>query len=392
DFKHDTVTSFSSAGTTVVEQLTWQAEPESETLWVLPLPPDADVTLSSSALVTTIDQAVAVFVRQPPNDCFVPQQDCFGELDGGASVGAGAGGGVGGAAPYAPPVSWPLEMTPAADAGVVGAWFDDLGVIMPAALTEAVEGAELEGYGFLLVRLPAQEGLQTSAAIRITTAGPRPEAVPMLAPRTDASIELSVIGGRRYTVTGEAVGIIEESELEWSWDFLKSNYDPLAGEAIDAGWLAEAGEPMSPYMFDPLFAFVASDPAGGGYDIAQGDPLGSAHADVDALRLGLDAGSTWITRLSTRVPPSGLPAELGLSPVDSFDRIDRDLTPTKETGTIPSCEPASDACDFEDEVIGDDFEESGCSASGSPLFGTAAAWLLAGLGIGLARRRRLPVR
>jgi hypothetical protein len=333
--------------------------------------------------VSTLEEALEVVVRQPANSCFAAG---FNEC-GGVSVGGGLGGGGGLQPPVTHTVLWPIDRLRVSDDTEVASWFADFGVTPPAELMDAVQAAELEGYELLLLRLPAGEGLRTSAALRISSDEESAGVVPMLSPRTDAEVSLTVIADRRYGPVGQPVATIEEKALDWSWDSSMSNYDALAGQAIAEGWLAEAAEPLSPYAFDRLIAFAESDPTASGYD-ADADAATAAQADVDALRLGLDAGSTWVTRLVTRVPASGFEVPLTLSPVDSPIAIDRDLVPANETGTIPNCELENGCGDgFIDEGMGDADGDFGCRASGRS---TGVGWgLVLVLGLALRVRRRL---
>jgi hypothetical protein len=388
DVVHNTIASFSAEGSTVVEQFLWHGDGASTTLWVLPLPPGAEVAYSSDALVTMFDLSLDVVVRQPPNSCFISSG--FNGCDG-VSVG-GAGGSPGTEFLVADPVVAPISSNSLASFADLDAWLAGFGVTPPTDMYETFQAAEAAGYGFLVVELPPSNDLSTSPAVRITSSEAS-EAVPMLSLRPNAEVKLTLIGDRRFALAGQAVTVIEEKDLEWSWTTMQSSYDLLAEEAIAAGWLAEAGEPLSPYAFDKLIELATIAPEGSGYDLAELGPVAAATADAEALRVGLNAGSTWVTRLTTRVPAAGFPVELELLPVSSLGVVDRDLMPATETGAIPDCDDQSNGCghDFIEEEMGHKDEDFGSCAAGASAAGGSGWLLLAAAALGLAgRKRRLP--
>jgi MYXO-CTERM domain-containing protein len=386
DVLHNTIASFSSEGSTVVEQVHWQGD-GSVTLWVLAVPLDAELVLSSDALVSTFDQALAVSVRQPANSCFMPQVIRCGSTGVlGESVGGGVGGSSGTVFPVADLVAWPTDWAGPGDVADVDAFFAGFAVTPPEELMAAMQAAGSAGYGFVMLELPAGSGPMTSPAVRITSSQPS-DVLPMLAPRPTAEIRLNLIGGDRFELAEHPTDIIEEQDLDWDWNALQSNYDAVAGEARDAGWLVEAGEPLSPYAFDSLHELVSLDPLNSGYP-SQSDAVAAAQADAGALLNGLSIGSTWVTRLSTRVPAGGFELELALAPLDSLDIIDRELTPASESGLIPDCDSDVDCGMMPDDsdLMGSGSDENdGCSASPA---GHGAGWLLAVLVLGLTTRRR----
>lgn len=386
DVGHDTIASFSAVGTTVVEQLQYDEDGDGSVLWVLAVPQNSEIVFSSDALINMFDLALGVVVRQPLNNCFISSNECSG-----VSVGGGVGGSPGTIAPVADGVGTPASISGVSTLPDLEVWLAGFGVNPDADVVASFQAADAAGYGFVMVELDELVGLASSPALRITS-GAVDGVVPVLAPSPDAEINLTLIGERRFVVTAQPVVTIEEKDLEWSWTTMESNYYPLAGDAIAAGWLSEAGEPLSPYAFDGLIELAGVDPTQSGYALAGLDTVAAAQADADALRAGLKAGSTWVSRLTTRVPAVGLPLELRLEPMDSISVVDRDLTPATETGAIPSCENDSGGCG--DDFIGDDMDMGDdvvdCSATRAPTTGRSPLLLLAALLLGLARKRRLP--
>jgi hypothetical protein len=264
-------------------------------------------------------------------------------------------------------------------------------------LVPALQGAELDGYAFLVLRLPPASGLASSAVVRVTSEGAAAQVVPMLSPHgPDASVNLTVIGDRRYEPAAAPAVVIEENEIAWDWTAMSSDYEGTAAQAIAGGWLVNAGEPLSPYAFDRVLALVSNDPYSSGYGLDGSDPAAAATADIEALRAGLATGSTWVTRLTTRIPSAGFTEGLALTPVDALEIVDRDLTPGIENGPIPSCEGQQGGCgeDFMEDDMGDmdgDDSDMGCASSGRAP-GPRSWLVLVAAAFALARRRRLPKR
>jgi len=379
---HNTIASFSSTGSTVIEQVLWNGD-GTETIWVLPINAGSEVALSSDALVNTFDAALEVTVRQPMNSCFITDPSC-----GGGEVGSGAFG-EGSIEPRADEVSAPSEMAAVVDDLELKAWLEERGFALPANLAPTFQGAALEGYGFLVLRLPAAGGSVSSAAVRVTSEGSAAEVVPMLSlPGAGASVNLTVIGNRRYQPTTAPIVELDESDLVWDWTLMTSNYQALEEEVTSDGWLAKAGEPLSPYAFDHLLELANSDPYASGYGLDGSEPAAAAAADAEALRAGLSAGSTWVTRLTTRIPSAGLTEGLALSSLNELSSVDRALLPASETGEVPSCGANSGSCDFMEGDMGMGDEDSGCATSGRP-HGREQAWLALAAALVLARKRRL---
>ncbi len=270
----------------------------------------ASVGLSSDALFGNLDAQTKVTVNSPLVSCPPPctNSPVRGNFDGGAP---------GGVVVTAQEVVGPYETVQlsSSDPAALTDWLAQHNYAIPADVQPIIQAYVAEGFGFLALKLVPGAGIQSMRPVRVTSPGAS-TVLPlrMVAAGVGATtpISLWVLGEGAYIPSNFSWFTIPESALIWSWDSMSSNYAQLRKDAFAAnggnGWLAQAGEPMSPFQLkDQIANLAATDPVGSGYadEMGMGAPK-AASDDLAALLDDITPSSLWVTRLYAELPRASL--------------------------------------------------------------------------------------
>jgi len=408
---HRMILSVSPQETTLWDQISYQGEPESFA-WVLPVQGVVEVGLSSDALFQTLETLTQVYVSSPVINC-PPPPSCDGTAtDGAPNAGGGAGSGTGGdpVQVLAQETVGPYETVQLAsdDPAALQNWLQSHGYVLPLDLQPVVSSYVDAGFNFLALKLVPGQGVNAMRPVRVSWPGAGATLpLRMVAGGTGAitPISLWIMGEGRYEPTNFPSFQIDPEQLVWNWDEQRSNYAELKSTGFEvtdgAGWLLEAGEPMSKYNLEyPLKDLVSYNVTESGYgDPATGDgAMDELNEDLFKLYAGIPDSSLWVSRMSGELTRAALADDLDLGAALDQQTVTRYFEATKTTGSAPEC-PSFPGCgdtgEGEDPGGAMDVESDDIwGGSGSCAIGRAGGapamlgGLVLGVALALARRRQ----
>lgn len=409
---HRMILSVSAQETTLWDQIVYSGDPSSFA-WVLPVNGLVEFGLSSDALFQNLEGLSQVYISSPTIDCTPPS--CPGSQNapgGGVDDSEGSSGGGGGGEPpvvvVAQETVGPFEMVQLSSqsSGALQSWLTSHNYNIPAEIAPVISAYVSAGFNFLALKLVPGVGVGAMRPVRITTPGAGATLpLRMVAAGTGVvtPITLWVLAEGRYEPQNFPSFEIQNEELVWNWDEERSNYSDLKQTAFDAtdgaGWLVEAGEPLSAYNIEyPLVDLVQWNTAESGYDpVNDLEPAEQLAEDLEKLYGHIPEGSLWINRLHAELSRQALTDDLDLSASADQVAVNRYFEATHTVGTAPECPPnppCDDGPDYSD-VFGSPDEDidlwgNGGSCAMERRGGAQAA--LGGLAVvaalGLIRRRR----
>lgn len=406
---HRMIFSISQAETTLWDQIAYDAGGNpSDFAWVLPTKGVVEVGLSSDALFETLEMLSQVTIVSPTIDCDGPPTcDDFGAS--GTATGAGGGGAGGGPVDViAQETVGPYDTVQlsSTDPNALTDWLLMNGYAIPPDIAPIIAAYVGEGFNFLALKLSAGAGVDAMRPVRVTTPGAGATLpLRMVAAGTGAitPITLWIMGEGRYEPQNFPSFIIREQDLIWDWDQQRSNYAELKKAGFDAsngaGWLIEAGEPISEYSIEyPLADLVQYSPAQSGYGDINGQGA-AAELDEDLAKLygGIPAGAVWINRQHAELTRQALANDLALGASMDQSQVQRYLLASQTVGSAPTCPtypPCDDTTTYPNDEVTPKDEWTDIWGSGTCAVGrfdggpAALGSLLLAAAVTLSRRRR----
>jgi hypothetical protein len=386
---HRMVLAISKTQTTLWDQITYDGAPESFA-WVLPIKGQVEVGISSDAFFGNLERLTRVTVTRPRSEC-PPRPSCIPPKDptdtpGGVNV-------------IAQEVVGPYETVQLSSTNpdALKTWLTDHSYVVPDDIAPVINAYVTEGFNFLALKLVPGQSIKSMKPVRVTTPGASPVLpLRMVAAGTGATVPITlwVLGEGKYVPSNFPSFTIPEDKLVWDWDKYESNYTSLRQDGYAAtsnkGWLIEAGEHVSTWMFTgPLINLVIYTPEQSGYgDGMSVGPFEALGSDMDAMLSGL-GNDPWLTRLRAELPREALATDLTLEADSDQSPVQRSFVPPKSIGEVactvyPSCpaEPATPSVNLNPGG------GCGCTTFGAADTSAALASALLALGLVIARQRK----
>lgn len=417
---HRMLFSVSQTSTTLWDQIEYSGDPSSFA-WVLPIRGEVEIGLSSDVLFAQLSTLTQTTVVAPPLNC-PPPPSCWGwgEEDGGFGSGSTGGASNGGVDVIAQQVVGPYATVQLSsqDPAALKNWLLSNGYNIPPDVSPVIDAYVQEGFDFLALKLIPSADVSSMRPVRITAQGASASLpLRMVAVGTGllTPITLWMVGEGRYEPTNFPWFTIGQQDIVWNWATSDSNYSLLKDAGFKQGknsnWLIQYAKPLSEWSIrSPLEQVVNFLPDQSGY----GDPAdGYATAfqelqtDMDKIFGGVDPNSMWLTRMNAELARQALGQDLQMGAAAAQSEVSSFYQATKAVGapplcpTYPPCPPSSTTpggsdngnvwwADFGDGNPNNGTQTSaGCAVRGESNGAAALSIMAVGLGVSLARRRRM---
>jgi hypothetical protein len=325
--------------TDMVVQITYQGKAE-DFAWLLPLaepPAEADLGTFPQQALTSLDAQTGVSVQQP---CF------FGGLLGGGFAG---GGGPLNAAPVPDAVevyvraqigTYDVAVIGSADPEATAEWLRTNGFRISDAMLGFIKLYTAEGMKFLALKLLPDKTVNDITPFKLTLPGETP-GIPLRLSAVAAEPEMGIVawilGKQRYEPANAEELTIDNKDLRFDSSTFKSNWVALVARAADAvqgrGFVVENAQPVEPLRQLAQNSFTSTP---------------EQEAAQKAL-LDLFAGTTYLTRLYTRLSPEEMTYDPTFRRSNKGDVSRIRTIPNDNNDGGLQCSlplPPSDPCDF----------------------------------------------
>jgi hypothetical protein len=325
------------------DQIEYSGSP-SDFAWVLPVMPGAQVQLSHDEFFAALDAMSTPTITGPtPNcgsgggvGCGFAAGSAGGASNEAFAPGASNAGGGSGVQVISQSVVGPYDTVTlhSTDPNALYAWLNANSYDVPDSMRPIIDAYVAANFDFIALRLAPGQGVQAMQPVRVVTPGAGltlPLRMVSAGVGAQVGITLYVIGEGRYEAQNFPNAVIEDSQLVWLHAQSRSNYTELSQQLMsgDSGrtWLSEFSTHVDvngpqqcsynyggyPYgsasvstlaqLYFQTCACTQTTYAPDG--AASGGCTG--YDDLDVASVGLDAGSTWVTRMRANLPSDALP-------------------------------------------------------------------------------------
>jgi hypothetical protein len=319
--------------TDMIVQITYQGKAE-DFAWLLPLaepPAKEDLGVFPQLALTALDAQTGVSV----------QPRCFRGPQQSADAGVSAGN-TGSTAPPGVQVfvrtqigNYDVAVIGSTDAAASAQWLEQNGFRISAAMQGFIKLYTDEGMKFLALKLLPDKGVNDITPFKLTLPGTTPS-IPLRLSAVAAEPEMGIVawvfGKERYEPANATELSIADADLRYDYSAGRSNWTALVARAVDAmqgrGFVVENAAPVEALRQFAMSSFANTE-----------DQMKAQKALLD-----LFAGTTYMTRLYTRVSPE----EMTYDPV--FKRSSKgDVSRVRQLPDGDTCggpTPSTDPCDF----------------------------------------------